>query len=727
MIDHVLISALKDKHDSAPRRSKVPWAKFVDAFRKVRKTGCLVANCKHNMCAHKNGRAWSPAVYPPGTPRQKQFVEEIGLLVVDLDHLSDEQLSGALSPLAPYQRILHASHSDRPAGSTVCTCGSEPGALHGQDCPSRIDRCVRAIVPLSRPVTRDEWPRFWPTAMAFLKQPADPSTCDANRLYYLPSRPGDATTYYFEAHDGIALDVEAILAVAPPDVPSIAENLRVDPAGIVEPGQRHAMLKSMGGAMRFRGASYDEIEPALLAANKARCNPPKSEAEVKAIARWAAEQPMTTLPRDGGGGGGGGGGDDEPDFLRDNKGQCYNNQFNLEVAIRKMRVVLRYDEFSGDECVENLPGYGPRFDDPATINLRLKIDSMFNFLPGRELFRDVTSNIARRNRFHPVREYLASLAWDQQPRIERWLIDYAGAPDTPYVRAVSRIVLVAACRRIRKPGSKYDEMLILESPQGTDKSSGLRALSANDDWFTDDLPLGSDTRRFMESTVGKWIVEAGELKGMGRSDINALKACLSRQRDEARMAYGHKNTRVARQFVIIGTTNETDGYLRDATGNRRFWPVRIQRFDLPRLRADRDQLWAEAAEAERLGESIRLDPRLYADAAVEQEARLRGDDPLADVLYRALGNRTGKLRVSDAFLICGIEAGKANQDQIERFGRAIRELGWERKRRRFDGALEYAYVKGSATEREVELVVEYDPNMRSVRIEVDKTAPPAPN
>jgi predicted P-loop ATPase len=624
---------------------------------------------------------------------------------------------------------LHASHSDRPAGSTVCTCGSEPGALHGQDCPSRIDRCVRAIVPLSRPVTRDEWPRFWPTAMAFLKQPADPSTCDANRLYYLPSRPGDATTYYFEAHDGIALDVEAILAVAPPDVPSIAENLRVDPAGIVEPGQRHAMLKSMGGAMRFRGASYDEIEPALLAANKARCNPPKSEAEVKAIARWAAEQPMTTLPRDGGGGGGGGGGsDDEPDFLRDNKGQCYNNQFNLEVAIRKLRVVLRYDEFSGDECVENLPGFGPRFDDPATINLRLKIDSTFNFLPGRELFRDVTSNIARRNRFHPVREYLASLAWDQQPRIERWLIDYAGAPDTPYVRAVSRIVLVAACRRIRKPGSKYDEMLILESPQGTDKSSGLRALSANDDWFTDDLPLGSDTRRFMESTVGKWIVEAGELKGMGRSDINALKACLSRQRDEARMAYGHKNTRVARQFVIIGTTNETDGYLRDATGNRRFWPVRIQRFDLPRLRADRDQLWAEAAEAERLGESIRLDPRLYADAAVEQEARLRGDDPLADVLYRALGNRTGKLRVSDAFLICGIEAGKANQDQIERFGRAIRELGWERKRRRFDGALEYAYVKGSATEREVELVVEYDPNMRSVRIEVDKTAQtPAPN
>jgi len=194
------------------------------------------------------------------------------------------------------------------------------------------------------------------------------------------------------------------------------------------------------------------------------------------------------------------------------------------------------------------------------------------------------------------------------------------------------------------------------------------------------------------------------------------------------MAYGHKNTRVPRQFVIIGTTNETDGYLRDATGNRRFWPVRIQRFDLPRLRADRDQLWAEAAEAERLGESIRLDPRLYEAAAVEQEARLRGDDPLVDVLHRALGNRTGKLKVSDAYLICGLEAGRVNQDQIERFGRAIRELGWERKRKRFDGALEYAYVKGDASQREVELVVEYDPHMRSVRIEVDAhQQPPVPN
>lgn len=732
MIDHLVISALRDKHDSAPRRVQLTWSKFAEAFSasKIRRTSCLVATCQHHLCPHKNGGAWSPAVYPPGTPRQKKFVEEVWLLPIDIDHASEEELATALAGLSLYQRIVHSSHSDRPTGSRICTCGSEPGALHGERCPSRVDRCVRVILVLSRPVRGEEWPRFWPAAMAFLKQPADPSTCDASRIYYKPSRPKDAEAYLFEAHDGIPLDVDTILAQAPLDVPSLAENLHVDPDGVVEPGQRHAMLKSLAGAMRFRGSGYDEIETALLAANKARCNPPKADAEIRAIARWAAEQPMTTLPRDGGGGEGGGGGSDGseegPDFQRNKEGHPYNNQWNIEVAIQKLRVRLRYDEFSGDEIVENLAGYGPRFDDPATVNLRLKIDATFRFLPGRELFQDVTSNIARRQSFHPVREYLSALAWDQEPRIERWLIDYAGAPDTPYVRAISRIVLVAACRRIRKPGSKYDEMLILESDQGTNKSTGLRTLAFNEDWFTDDLPLGSDTRRFMESTAGKWIVEAGELKGMRQSDVNALKACLSRQCDEARLAYGRKNTRVPRQFVLIGTTNEKEGYLRDGTGNRRFWPVRISSFNLEKLRADRDQLWAEAAEAEALGESIRLDPRLYEAAAAEQEARLMGDDPMSDVLHHALGNRTGKLRVSDAYLICGIEAGKANQDQMARFGRAIRELGWERQRRRFDGTLSYAYVKGNDNEREVELVVEYDPHMRSVRVEVGKAQQNAP-
>lgn len=215
-----------------------------------------------------------------------------------------------------------------------------------------------------------------------------------------------------------------------------------------------------------------------------------------------------------------------------------------------------------------------------------------------------------------VVDYLTSIVWDGTPRLERWLIDCAGAEDTPYVRAVSRSMLVAAVRRVRTPGCAFDQLPVLSGPQGSGKSSALRMLAVDDDWFTDDLPLhDADVRRIIEATTGKWIVEAGELKSLLREseesddeDVDpsmTLKAFLSCTHDEARMAYAGEMSRVPRQFVVVGTTCELD-YLTDATGNRRILPVPVQRFDLDRLRAVRDQLWAEAVVAEATGESIRL-------------------------------------------------------------------------------------------------------------------------
>jgi len=228
-----------------------------------------------------------------------------------------------------------------------------------------------------------------------------------------------------------------------------------------------------------------------------------------------------------------------------------------------------------------------------------------------------------------VTDYLDSLVWDGTPRLDRWLIDCAGADDTSQVREASRKTLIAAVRRARYPGCHFDQMLILEGPQGCGKSTLLRELAVKEAWFTDDLPLRGYTRRLMEATAGKWIVEVSELKGMGKGDVSALKAYLSRRQDEARLAYDHKNTRVLRQFVLIGTTNETAGYFRDETGNRRCWPVSVKSFDLHRLRADRDQLWAEASEAEALGESIRPDPSLYEAAVppVNEDSRDHPEGP----------------------------------------------------------------------------------------------------
>ena len=213
---------------------------------------------------------------------------------------------------------------------------------------------------------------------------------------------------------------------------------------------------------------------------------------------------------------------------------------------------------------------------------------------------------------------------------------YGGAVDTTtqsdaddsltYLEAVSSIFLIAAVRRVRTPGCKLDELLTLEAPQGTLKSSALRVLCPDDNWFSDDLPLGVDAKQVIERTGGKWIIEASELQGYTNAQIDHLKGMLARQVDgPVRLAYGHHSTEVARQFVAVGTTNKLTEYLRDSTGNRRFWPVRIARFDVAALKRDRDQLWAEAARREALGESIRLPEALWAAAGVEQDARRQID------------------------------------------------------------------------------------------------------
>ena len=135
--------------------------------------------------------------------------------------------------------------------------------------------------------------------------------------------------------------------------------------------------------------------------------------------------------------------------------------------------------------------------------------------------------------------------------------------------AVGALILIAAVRRIRQPGCKFDEMLVLESPQGTDKSQALRVLAINNDWFSDYLPLNAKPQLVIEMLHGRWIVEAGELTGLKKADIEHLKAFLSRQIDRSRMAFGRLLKEYPRQCVIFGSTNLTE-YLRDTTGNRRF-------------------------------------------------------------------------------------------------------------------------------------------------------------
>ncbi|HKX80110.1 MAG TPA: VapE domain-containing protein [Novosphingobium sp.] len=392
-------------------------------------------------------------------------------------------------------------------------------------------------------------------------------------------------------------------------------------------------------------------------------------------------------------------------FETDKNGVPYPNQHNIRLAMSKMQVAVRHDLFADRALVAGLEACGPYLDDPALNRLWLEIDDRYRFRPTFDFFVRVVVDTARRSAFHPVRDFLDGLVWDGVPRIDGWLSAYGGADDTPYSRAVGSLMLVAAVRRVRQPGVKFDEMLVMESKQGTNKSSALRVLAARDEWFIDDLPLNAESKVVIERLSGRWIAEAAELKGMRKGEVEHLKGFLSRQQDTARMSYARLPVIAPRQCVIFGTTN-SEQYLRDLTGNRRFWPVKVEGFDLTALRRDVDQLWAEAAVREATGASIRLDEGLWGAAESEQDAR-RIEDPFVVSIAEAIGEQNGKISSTAVWRILRIPKGMQTQDQNARLGDAMRELGFERKKLRFDGGpQEWAYVRGTGEERLHMIVVD---------------------
>lgn len=381
----------------------------------------------------------------------------------------------------------------------------------------------------------------------------------------------------------------------------------------------------------------------------------------------------------------------EAEFEVDKNGRpLKQSQRNVEVALAKLNLSIKLDAFRNRMLVEGLETTDVVIDDRIMTRLRLEADRRFKFLCEKIFFFDVVGDLAFRNAYHPVRDYLDSLTWDGVARLDDWLVRHCGAEDSEYVRAVGRIVLLAAVRRVRRPGVKFDEMLVLEGAQGLGKSQVLQALAVKEEWFTDEVPLAGDGKLAIEALSGRWIAEAAELKGMRNKEVEHLKGFLSRTHDRGRLAYDRMTSEMPRQFIVIGTTN-SEQYLMDSTGNRRFWPVRVTRVDLSAFQNERDQLWAEAAQREATGESIRLAEELWAAAAAEQGKR-QLDDPYLTALAEALEGRWGKIASEDVFRLLGINSGQRNQGHNARIGEAMRRLGWRRERLRREGTLQYCYL-----------------------------------
>lgn len=281
-------------------------------------------------------------------------------------------------------------------------------------------------------------------------------------------------------------------------------------------------------------------------------------------------------------------------------------------------------------------GQGERqWADADDADLRYYLERVYG-LSGKDKIFDAVNVVAQVHKFHPVRDYLDSCAWDEVPRLETLLVDYLGAEDSPYTRAVTRKALVAAVARIYRPGCKFDYMLTLRGRQGLGKSAFIAKLGG--EWFSDTFSTMQGKESF-EQLGGAWIVEVGELAGMRKAEAETIKQYISKQSDRFRPAYGRRLQEFPRQCIFIGTTNETQ-FLRDTTGNRRFWVVDTP--NKPRLDMWEDLtpevvrlIWGEAVHLFQKGETLFL-PRELESVAREVQEIYEEENPKVGIVAQYL-------------------------------------------------------------------------------------------
>jgi predicted P-loop ATPase len=348
--------------------------------------------------------------------------------------------------------------------------------------------------------------------------------------------------------------------------------------------------------------------------------------------------------------------------------------------------VLAYDEFSARTVIRKRPPWGEEaFDAHWTDHSESLTRVWFQREDINAGLGDVSRAVqaaARSNPFHPVREYLDALVWDRTPRLDTWLTTYWKAADTPYSRAIGPRFMISAVARIYQPGVKVDHTPIFEGPQGKQKSEALRTL-AGDAWFTDRLSHVASKDAAIE-IAGAWLVEIAEMDALTRASASAMKAFLTRRFDRFRPPWARHLVRLQRQSAFAGTINPPiGGYLKDATGARRFWPVACGGvIDRDAIERDRDQLWAEAVARFKAGEKWWLEtPELEALATAEQALRFKGDvwrEPVKRWIGRRIDVRVGE--VSQGAL--GIKPRNLLHADEIRIVEILKDLGFEKYRAR---------------------------------------------
>lgn len=319
---------------------------------------------------------------------------------------------------------------------------------------------------------------------------------------------------------------------------------------------------------------------------------------------------------------------------RDKNGNLCNTLRNLTLILEndeKLHDIVFNQQLDGMEIKGSVPWKHPAkyWRDADDAQLISYIDTNYGTFSERN-YKIAVTKVTDDRSYHPIREFLHALPeWDGIKRAETILVDYLGADDNKYVRAVTRKSLCAAVKRVLDPGCKFDTMIVLNGPQGIGKSTLISLLGG--EWFSDSLSL-NDTKdkTAAEKLQGYWILEIGELAGLRKAEVETLRSFISRQNDIYRAAFGKRPTPHPRQCIFIGTTNAESGYLRDTTGNRRFWPVKTpgsgQKHSWELKEQDVKQVWAEVMELVVAGEKLYLTPEEDRLAKDEQRAAMESDE-----------------------------------------------------------------------------------------------------
>jgi predicted P-loop ATPase len=296
---------------------------------------------------------------------------------------------------------------------------------------------------------------------------------------------------------------------------------------------------------------------------------------------------------------------------------------------------------------------------------------------------------ARERAFHPVRNYLAGLQWDRKRRIGTWLTRYLGVESSKYSRSIGKMFLISAIARIFEPGCQCDYMLVLEGRQGLRKSTAVRIL-AGEEWFSDSLGDLNDERIVSQHLRGKWMIEIAELAAFNGVKVERLKAFLTKRVEKYISRYAANEVAEPRACVFIGTTN-SEGYLKDETGARRFWPVLVTKVDLENLAKDRNQLFAEAVSAYREGRP-RYPTEDFEQRFIRREQDARQEvDPWHDDIALFVNSRNSVFPGAIARHCLKIEGRHLSANTRDRIGAVLVKIGFKRSLKKIgDG---YPYLR----------------------------------